>query len=119
MIRRMKDAPFLLQALTSRLLGTKSQVTVSRAKLIEQGYDVETLCEMIAAYGELPESERGFVIRATAADIFMQRKPPQSTPPMAAPVASAEEPKAANSGPKKLVVKPVTALKLSQHRRII
>lgn len=88
----MHHAPFLLQAFAARALATKSEVTLLRADLEREGYDVETLCEMIREYALIPDAERGFVVQATATTISLQRKAdapppslPQAVPPLALP----------------------------------
>jgi hypothetical protein len=88
----MNNAPFLLQAFAARALATKSEVTMLRADLEREGYDVDTLCEMIHEYAQVPDADRGFVVRANATEIFLQRKAntpapalPQAVPPLALP----------------------------------
>lgn len=70
----MINAPFLLQAFAARMLAAKNEETVSRADLVRQGYDVETLVDMIEAYMEMPETQRAFIVRATADEITIRRK---------------------------------------------
>lgn len=69
----MINAPFLLQAFAARVLASKQEETVTRAELVRQGYDVETLVDMIDAYNARSEIERGFVVQATAEHIYIQR----------------------------------------------
>ncbi len=76
----MKHAPFLLQAFASRVLATKPYAMVAKADLNTQGYDVETLCDMIEAYMLVPEVERGFVVRMTKEQILIERKPQGPAP---------------------------------------
>ncbi len=95
----MKHAPFLLQAFAARILATKQSETVARADLEAQGYDVGTLVEMIAAYGALPEADRGFVVTATATEIHLRRKAVVSAP--AQPPVTAAPPKVAAKPPPK------------------
>lgn len=93
----MKYAPFLLQAFAARVLANQQDVTVSHEELRAQGYDVETLIEMVGAYTELREEERGFHVVAGPTTISLRRKvnapavPPVNTPP----AASAPKPAAA------------------------
>ena len=101
----MKHAPFLLQAFAARVLASKPQATVPRSELAQQGYDVETLCDMIEEYLTLPEADRGFIVRATPTEIFLQRKansPSPSLPPGSVPLSSPAIPGA------KLVARQVT-----------
>ena len=93
----MHHAPYLLQAFAARLLAAKQEETVARAELVKQGYDVETLIEMIHAYNELPENQRGFVVESTATEILIRRKataffPSLDQPPKAAPSVAAKVP---------------------------
>lgn len=82
----MQLAPFLLQAFAARVLASKPQEKISRAELAKQGYDVEILVEMIVAYSKVPEAEREFIVKATATDILIRRKP--NCPAPATPQAS-------------------------------
>ena len=102
----MKKAPFLLQAFAARVLATQQEATVSRAELARQGYDVDTLVDMIEAYASLPDEDRGYVVRATETEIHIHRKgaaaPPAAPPvPLAppAPPAKSEAKGIAHKGP--------------------
>jgi hypothetical protein len=114
----VKHAPFLLQAFAARMLASKSQSTVSLTELEQQGYDVQTLCEMIAAYAELPDSERGFLVRATATEIHMQRKPNSAAPfpPKGASSLPASAEKVAKAVAPKPGVKPAAGFNVSSGR---
>lgn len=88
----MQFAPFLLQAFAARALATAAEVKIARADLEREGYDVETLCEMIRQYAAMPEADREFEARANATEIFLRRKAntpaptlPQGVPPLTVP----------------------------------
>jgi hypothetical protein len=70
----MTTTPFLLQAFAARMLASKLEESVSRQTLVEQGYDVEMLVEMINECKSLPESDRTFVVSADAMKIHIARK---------------------------------------------
>lgn len=72
------------------------------------GYDVETLVEMIAAYNELPETSRGFVVRATETAIAIERKPDGTSLVLPAPARPAEESPPAKKTP---VIAPPTLMR--------
>jgi hypothetical protein len=89
----MQLAPYLLQAFAARMLASKSNETVALADLQKQGYDVETLLEMIEAYNGLTEAQRGFVVTVDATHLSIRRKsnghipqPPLLVPPKSIPV---------------------------------
>lgn len=77
----MKFAPFLLQAFAARVLANQQSAKISRADLEKQGYDVETLMDMIREYAALPDDVRGYEASATADEIWIARKPGVAAPP--------------------------------------
>ncbi len=79
----------MLQAFAARVLASKEAVTLSRADLQKQGYDVETLVAMMHEYCQLPISQRGFIVTVDAAEIQICRK--ANTPaPKVRPIAAAQ-----------------------------
>lgn len=75
------------------MLASGQKATISRAELTSMGYDVETLVEMIGAYNELPDTSRGFVVRATETAIAIERKPDGTSLVLPAPARPAEAPR--------------------------
>lgn len=98
----MEFAPYLLQAFAARMLAAREEAVVSRLDLVNQGYDVETLLEMIEAYNTLPDSARGFLVEATTLHIFIRRRPDTKIPVVPIqPLAPAKIQQAAEQSPPK------------------
>ena len=91
----MKAAPFLLQAFTARVLAEKREERLLRADLVKQGYDVDMLLEMIAAYQNIPDAERAFTVTVSATQICLKRKPNAGAPPIR-PVSGSTTPPMVN-----------------------
>jgi hypothetical protein len=87
----MTTTPFLLQAFAARMLASKLEESVSRQTLVEQGYDVEMLVEMINECKSLPESDRTFIVSADEAKIHIARKW-KNTAPHAPPISIPQQP---------------------------
>ena len=112
-----KFAPYLLQAFAARILANQKQASVDLGELEKQGYDVETLTEMVRDYAVLPEAERQFHADVHGKVIHFARipalgAPTQPLPSLAgAPVPAEPIPKSSPPPPgplKRIVVRPVT-----------
>ena len=105
----MKAAPFLLQTFTARVLAEKREERLLRADLVKQGYDVEMLLEMIAAYQQIPEAERAFIVTATDTHIYLKRKP-NTEGPAVRPISASKPPMLPQIAPGQALPAPKTTL---------